>query len=138
MFLAARRRMALTEKQTQELQVAIEQRRAALLGELLEDAERVRNDSAENLAGPAHDHGDESVATLIADLDHADLGRDLSELRGLEAARTRMTEGSYGVCGDCGGDIGYERLRVNPAAVRCIRCQTVHEKTHAAGPGSSL
>jgi RNA polymerase-binding transcription factor DksA len=126
--------MALTERQTQELHVTIEERRAALL----EDVERVRRDQHDELAGTAPDAGDESVATLIADLDHADVGRDLTELRSLEAARERLSEGSYGICADCGGDIGFERLKVNPAAVRCIRCQAAYEKTHAAGPGSSL
>jgi RNA polymerase-binding protein DksA len=130
--------MALTQQQTQELQAAIEQRRAALLHELREDVERVRKDRFEDLAGAAPDAGDESVATLIADLGHADVGRDLSELRGLEAARTRMADGSYGICANCGGEIGFERLRANPAAVRCVECQRVHEKTYASASGSSL
>ena len=131
--------MALTPQQTQELQSTIERRRTALLAELQEDVERARRDRHEDLAGASPDPGDESVATLIADLDHADVGRDLDELRSLEAARGRLTEGSYGTCVDCGGEIGFERLRANPAAVRCIGCQTVHEKTYAGpGGGSSL
>jgi RNA polymerase-binding transcription factor DksA len=130
--------VALDDRQRQQLHVALEQRRAALLGELREDIERVREDSFESLAGPAPDRGDESVATLIADLDHADVGRDLTELRGLEAARARMTDGSYGVCASCGGDIGFERLRANPVAVRCIACQSLHEKTFSSPTGSSL
>ena len=130
--------MALTQKQTQELHTAIEQRRAALITELREDVERVRNDSFEELAGAAPDAGDESVATLIADLDHADVGRDLNELRELEAARARLADGRYGICDDCGGEIGYERLNANPAAVRCIACQTRHEKTYGTVSGSSL
>ena len=89
--------MALTPQQTQELQGAIERRRAALVSELHEDMERVRRDRHEDLAGASPDPGDESVATLIADLDHADVGRDLDELRGLEAARGRLSDGSYGV-----------------------------------------
>ena len=131
--------MALTPQQTQELHAAIERRRAALASELREDMERVRRDRHEDLAGASPDAGDESVATLIADLGHAEVGRDLEELRGLEAARGRISDGSYGVCLDCGGEIGFERLRASPAAVRCIDCQTVHEKTYA-GPssGSSL
>ena len=126
--------MALTPHQTQKLHTAIEQRRDALLAELREDVERVRRDRFEDLAGSAPDPGDQSVATLIADLDHADVGRDLSELRGLEAARTRLADGSYGICADCGGDIGFERLKASPAAIRCIACQTAHEKTYAS-PG---
>jgi DnaK suppressor protein len=130
--------MALTQQQTQTLHIAIEQRRKALLAELREDAERVQRDRHEDLAGAAPDAGDESVATLIADLDQADLGRDLSELRAIEAARTRLSDGSYGICADCGGDIGYERLKANPAALRCIACQTLHEKLYGSATGSSL
>ena len=130
--------MALTQQQTQKLHTTIEQRHQALLSELREDVERVRRDRHEELAGTATDAGDESVATLIADLDHADLGRDLNELRDLEAARTRLADGSYGTCADCGGEIGYERLKANPAAARCIACQTRHEKTYGGVSGSSL
>jgi RNA polymerase-binding transcription factor DksA len=130
--------MALTPQQTQTLQTAVEQRREELLAELREDVERARSDRFEDLAGAAPDAGDESVATLIADLDHADVGRDLSELRGLEAARTRLADGSYGICPDCGGDIGFERLKVNPGAVRCVTCQTLYEKLYGSGTGSSL
>ena len=130
--------MALTEKQIQELLGAIEQRRTSLVAELRDDVERVRRDRFEDLAGAAPDPGDESVATLIADLGHADMERDLSELRALEAARARLADGSYGVCAECGGDIGVERLRANPAAVRCVHCQRVHEKTFAGPSTSSL
>jgi len=138
MFLASESRMALTAKQIQELQGAIERRRAALLSELREDVERARADRFEDLAGAAPDRADESVATLIADLDHAEVGRDLLELRSLEAARTRLADGRYGICADCGGDVGFERLRANPAAARCVDCQRLHEKTYAGSSGSSL
>ena len=71
-------------------------------------------------------------------LDQAEVARELEELRALEAARTRFSEGNYGVCLDCGGDIDYRRLRAYPAAIRCIDCQRRHEKTHASPGGSSL
>jgi DnaK suppressor protein len=130
--------MPLTTQETQELRAAVEQRRAALLAEVNEDLDKVRADRFEDLAGPAPDAGDESVASLISDLDQADASRDLSELRMLETARARMADGSYGVCIACGQDIGIARLRANPGAERCIRCQTVFEKTHAGTTGSSI
>ncbi|HEX5768402.1 MAG TPA: TraR/DksA family transcriptional regulator [Burkholderiales bacterium] len=130
--------MALTEQEKQELRGDIERRRDTLITELHADAERVRGDRFADLAGPAPDPGDESVATLIADLGHADMARDLAELRALEAARTRLADGSYGTCAECGGDIGIERLRANPAALRCVDCQRMHEKTFAGPNTSSL
>jgi DnaK suppressor protein len=130
--------MALTPQQTQSLHTAIEQRRAALITELQEDLARVRHDRRDEIVGSVPDAGDDALVMLFAELDRAEADRDVTELRALEAARQRVTEGSYGTCAECGGEIGFERLQVNPAAVRCIRCQTAYEKTHAAGPGSSL
>lgn len=130
--------MTLTTEQTEELRGMIEQRHRALLEEVQDGTERAREDSFEDLAGQAPDAGDESVATLIGDIDHADVSRDVAELRALEAAQGRMDEGRYGVCADCGGEIEYERLKAAPAALRCIRCQTLHEKTYASPGGSSL
>jgi RNA polymerase-binding transcription factor DksA len=127
--------MALTPKQIQELRHRVLERRRQLAAEIRGDAERARGEQYGELAGATHDTGDESVADLLADLDQAEMTRDLGELRDLEAARLRLADGSYGTCVDCKGDIGYERLRANPAATRCVRCQALHEKTYA-GPGA--
>ena len=127
--------MSLTTQQTQELRGLITERRNALFAELRDDARKARAERFEEVAGEVPDSGDESVAALIADLDQAEWGRDIDELRSLEAARERISSGEYGVCVDCGRDIGFERLRAAPSAIRCIDCQTRHEKTFA-GPGS--
>ena len=130
--------MALTDKQAQELRDLLETRRTALLAELREDAERAREQPYAEHAGTAPDSGDESVATLIADLEQADMTRDLDEYRALEAARERLKSGEYGICIDCGNDIGYERLKASPSALRCIQCQERHEKTFGGTPKPSL
>jgi RNA polymerase-binding transcription factor DksA len=127
--------MALTSQQVHELRRRILERRRALAAELRGDADRARGEQYGELAGAAHDTGDESVADLLVDLDQAEMTRDLAELRDLEAARLRLAGGTYGTCVDCKGEIGYERLRANPAAMRCVRCQALHEKTYA-GPGA--
>jgi len=130
--------MPLTEQQARELSRIVETRRNALLGELREDAARSREQPYAEHAGPAPDSGDESVATLIADLEQADMTRDLDELRALEAARERIKDGGYGECIDCDNDIVYERLKAFPAALRCVQCQERHEKTYGGNPKPSL
>ena len=122
--------MALTAEQVQDLKALIERRRAALAREVGQDLDRVREDHLDNVVGAVPDPGDESVQSLIQELDQAEASRDLSELRTLDTARARMDEGSYGICSNCGQDIGFERLRANPGAERCIQCQTQFEKTH--------
>lgn len=123
--------MFLTREQLAELQSIIDERRRALAAELRQDAARTREETFGSVIGPVMDTGDEAVADLISDLDNAELSRDLREIRELEAARARISQGTFGRCIDCEGDIDFERLRAWPAAVRCIRCQAVHEKTYA-------
>jgi DnaK suppressor protein len=130
--------MPLTDKETQELSKIVEARRGALLAELREDAARTREQPYSEHAGMAPDAGDESVATLIADLEQADLTRDLDEFRALEAAREKLKSGEYGICIECGTDVGYDRLKASPAALRCIQCQERHEKTYVGNPKPSL
>jgi len=130
--------MPLSDKQLDEFRSTIEKRRTALLAEMREDAARARDQPYSEHAGPVGDAGDESVATLIADLEQADLTRDLDEFRTLETAWQRLRDGSYGVCADCGSDIGHARLEASPGALRCIQCQERHEKTYRGEPRPSL
>lgn len=87
-----------------------------------------------DLAGRVHDAGEESIADLLADLDAARVDRHVTELREIEAALSRLEDGSYGRCGDCGLDIGIARLEVQPAARRCVPCQSRHEHGHGGMP----
>lgn len=130
--------MALKPREMEELAAMVDRRRTALRAEVEHGLDRVRNDGIDNIVGAVPDPGDEAVQSLIQDLDQADTSRDLSELRTLDAARARIDEGSYGTCVECGQDIGFERLRASPGAVRCIRCQTQFEKTHAGQTRTTL
>lgn len=92
-----------------------------------------------DVATEAPDPGDSSFANLTLDLSNAEAIRDLTELRAVVAALRRMDDGTYGTCTDCGIDIPFERLQVQPMAQRCARCQQMWEKTHGnAGRGATL
>jgi RNA polymerase-binding transcription factor DksA len=123
--------MSLTAIQLQELRRLLAERRSALLDETREDVERSRGETYPELASGVHDAGDEAQAALLADLGQAEISRDLRRLRELEAAEARIAAGTYGECTDCGREIDFERLRAYPAALRCLACQSVHEKTFA-------
>lgn len=123
--------MSLSKQELEALKRQIEARRTALQAEAHADADKARGESYAELSGDVADEGDASVADLLADIDNAELSRDLSELRALEAALERFADGSYGSCIDCGQDIGLDRLKAEPSALRCIDCQRMHEKTFA-------
>jgi len=124
--------MTLSQTQLRVLSQEMEKRRRTLRAELLRDAERVRAESYSEVAGSVTDLGDEALADLVTDLDNAELTRDLNELRALEAALNRLDDGAgFGLCAECGLEIPFERLKAEPAALRCFDCQSVHERTHA-------
>jgi len=123
--------MTLSKQQLETLRHVIERRCMALAEELHGDAARSREESYATLAGPVTDTADEAVADVLSDLGNAELSRDLAELRAMEQARSRLATNAFGICPDCGTEIPFARLSVQPAALRCIDCQRLHEKTFA-------
>ena len=79
--------------------------RVAQLAELTQ----VDDDGSRKFGGP------EVTAALKAGAAHA--------LREIEAALTRLADGSYGACTECGQHVIFERLEVLPAAALCMACQ---------------
>ena len=77
----------LTPEQLARLRAMIDERCEALSTEIHHDADRSRDETYGELAGPVTDEGDKATADLISDLDSAELDRDLGELRQLEAAQ---------------------------------------------------
>jgi RNA polymerase-binding protein DksA len=77
------------------------------------------------------DVGDQSVADMLADLNISIADRHITQLRAVEAALSRIRNGTYGTCIDCGAEIGFERLSAYPTAERCIQDQDRVERTYA-------
>lgn len=125
--------MPLTRPQEETLRRALTGRRKILVAELRSDLARVHGEQHAELAGEAPDAADESVAELIAEVNRADLSRDVDELQGIEAALKRLLQGTFGVCADCGVQVDLARLSASPAALRCVKCQQRHEKTYRGG-----
>jgi len=47
---------------------------------------------------------------------------EVHEIRQIQAALNRISEGTYGICTLCGADIAAKRLQALPTATRCISC----------------
>lgn len=77
------------------------------------------------------DHKDDASHHQLDDVDSAQEQRDIDELAQVEQALKRLDDGTYGNCMDCRDAIPLERLRVQPAALRCAACQLGHERAIA-------
>lgn len=124
--------MALTQDQIGALKAILDRRYDTLLEQVRDELERTENQQYVELLGRTPgDSGDESTADALADLNLGVIDRHIRELRDIEATRARVRAGRFGICIDCGDDIGFERLKAYPTAKRCVRCQGQHERTHA-------
>jgi RNA polymerase-binding protein DksA len=74
---------------------------------------------------------DDALADAAAEMDVAMVIRESRELQDIEAALARIADGSYGLCSDCGGEIGPARLKAYPTAERCLPCQEKNERLRA-------
>lgn len=119
----------LTQEQTALLTQLLDEREQALRADLQREANAKENfiDIANEIAEP----GMTSFANLSVDVGHAEITRDINELKSIDEARERMRDGTYGECIDCLTPIPFERLKVQLTALRCAPCQDLYEKTHA-------
>lgn len=87
------------------------------------------------IAGQVHETQDLVLAELLAEVSHADIVRDVAEIRDIEGALRRVAAGTWGTCISCHGAIPDERLAAYPTAKRCRPCQQKHEQARARQRG---
>ena len=98
-------------------------RRAELLGEAGRTVSGM-TDTKENFPEPADRAALESDRN--AELRIRDRERKL--INKIEEALQRIEDGVYGVCEECGEEIGVERLRARPVTTLCIDCKAEQEE----------
>jgi DnaK suppressor protein len=94
--------------------------------ELLSEAERTLGGmtrSKENFPDPtdrASLESDRNAMLRIRD-------RERKLIAKIDDALKRISDGSYGLCEECGGPIGLERLKARPVTTLCIGCKSAQE-----------
>lgn len=117
----------LSQQEIARFQNLLGQRREALIDEIHTALVKSGDESFIELAGRVHDAAEESVAELLMAMNITSSKRETGELADVEAALTRIRNGVFGVCIDCGGSVGHDRLNAYPTAKRCIDCQSRRE-----------
>ncbi|MGA1840626.1 MAG: RNA polymerase-binding protein DksA [bacterium] len=54
--------------------------------------------------------------------------RERRLLAKIDDALQRIEDGSFGICEECGKDIGIKRLKARPVVTLCIECKTKQEE----------
>ena len=81
------------------------------------------------LSGGADDHlGDIASNTYDRELDSTLEESEEVHLGRINAALTRIADGTYGTCENCGKQINIERLEAMPWVTLCIDCKRLAER----------
>lgn len=94
---------------------------------LLQEAEKTLSDMTDNNdnypdpTDRASAESDRSFELRIRD-------RERKLLAKIKAAIDRIEGGTYGICDECGDEIGEKRLEARPVTTLCIECKTKQER----------
>lgn len=103
--------------------------RAELLAQIAQQRGGTR--SRADVAEEHFAHSEDAPAQVASerDVEFALNERETDELGQIADALTRLDQGNYGICADCGTAITAARLRATPQAARCITCQENAERS---------
>ena len=77
------------------------------------------------------DAEEQSVEDFVRGMDFALMEMESETLRKIDEAMSRLEDGNYGVCAECGERIADARLKALPFAVLCRDCQEGQEERRA-------
>jgi len=103
-----------------------------LIGEQMEH--RLHGDDPVAM-GTRGDEGEAAARALTAEVESDAMDRRVRMAKQVDLALRRLVEGAYGFCADCGEEIGVERLRSLPFALRCRDCQESWEAAEGRSTG---
>ncbi len=95
--------------------------------EMMEQLETVSHDKVSD--GQVKDSGDEALLFCMEKLKTSLEKTEIDELKRIDDALHRISNGEYGFCVDCGKPISNVRLETFPYAARCIICQEALESS---------
>jgi len=116
----------LTAGQRALLQAELELRQEQVRRQLAVHQEgRTRVEHARDVL--AQDYDDAPQRAMDREVDQALTEFDNQELGAIGRALQRVRDDDFGLCIDCGGEIPFDRLKIEPPALRCVACESRRE-----------
>jgi RNA polymerase-binding transcription factor len=112
------------ERRQEVLQKMLIGKRQEIIKEIEESLGQSLTEDQQRRLESARDVGDQALMDL-----ERELGISLMEMRNrrrqsIDEAITRLHEGTYGICAECGVEISEKRLQAVPFAKLCVECQS--------------
>jgi DnaK suppressor protein len=105
------------------------QRTLKAIAYLQEEHRSETEDELRELSGGSDNHlADMATHTYDRELDSTLEESEEQHLAHVDAALARIEAGTFGICENCGREIGYERLEAMPWVTLCIDCKRKAER----------
>ena len=110
-----------------ELKQMLLSRRRELQAQVQDKMRDVRSTGEVTKLSEVFDAGESSEADIQEDIELALIQMKSETLSRVDDALTRLEQGNYGNCFECGEEIAEKRLKALPFAVRCKDCEEAKE-----------
>ncbi len=117
----------MNDERYTELRRILEERRDEIAGEVKDKIRNVRTEATKATTHRIADANETSESDIQDDIEFALIQMKAETLDKIGSALTRLEEGTYGYCYECGDEIAEQRLRALPFAARCKNCEEVRE-----------
>ena len=97
--------------------------------QILKNINGVNDELAQLNSLELNDEGDHASVNNNSMIESAIVHQQEQELREINVALGKISNGEYGVCEMCEDPIGFQRLKVKPHAIYCIDCREIIEKS---------
>lgn len=114
-------------KRYEELKGMLEKRLMEVRTDISARVKDLRSSNKNRSGSRIHSIDDNPGDGIQEDIDFTLIQMRHENVRRLSEALSRLEEGSYGSCSDCGGEIASARLWALPFAIRCKDCEQAHE-----------
>jgi DnaK suppressor protein len=115
----------------QELRKSLISKKETIVREAKEEIAKYISGENRQLVETALDEGDWAVVDISEDINLMRLAAHRKAMHDIDESLRKISEGSYGICEECGEEIGEKRLNVLPTATLCVNCQGDKERLEA-------
>jgi DnaK suppressor protein len=114
----------MPKKELEKYRRFLQEKKKALLAELV----KTRNAEEETTEESTQDIADKAVSSYTREFLYSFNDTERSTLQQIDQALSRIEDGSYGLCLNCGSLMNEKRLTAIPWSRHCVECQELAEK----------
>lgn len=116
--------MPMTPAELEEFRHLLHEQLQSLVGEAKDTVSGMHDAARDTFADPT----DRALLESNRNFNLRISDRERKLISKIQEAIARVDEGSFGVCEECGDDIGVSRLKARPVTTLCIECKEDQER----------